>query len=68
MPLCLRLLAVRHTMSVPPKKVKKVPAPPTAGSSTGPAANTEERALGKVVVEGYTRAIGLAKATNRDLH
>ena len=57
-------------MSAPLRKIKKVPGtiptPPSApSSSTATAANAEEKALGKVVAEGYARTFDLIKATVR---
>jgi len=57
-------------MSAPLRKVKKVPGtiptPPSApGSSTAPTTNAEEKALGKVVAEGYARTLDLTKAIGR---
>ena len=57
-------------MSAPLKKIMKVPrtilTPPFAPrSSTGPAANAEDKARSREVVEGDARAVVFIKATDR---
>ena len=67
------LPAPQYTLSAPLRKIKKVPGtiptPPFApGSSIAPAANAEEKAFGKVVLDGYARTLAFIKATGRAIN